>query len=357
MSGNRNPFDVPPGAVAKVSIIDSTMRLGGLDVSWLCKPAVKGFEKFPVLPTWSFLVESPSGKKALFDLGVHKDLTKYVPSIQDNITQYGWDINAQEHVADIIKRYGVDPKEIDSVIWSHSHFDHIGDTSTFPSTTELVVGPGFKEFAMPGYPTKEDAPVTEADLGGREVREISFSQQDLKAGAFPAYDFFGDGSFYLLDAPGHCLGHMAGLARTSKAGQGSADDADTFIMMGGDLTRHGGEVRPSQYLPLPEELPSELGGVSGAVLREWNVARGRRVDQPFLEPALFMDEKLSGQTIARTQVADADPNVWFVFAHDTALWDRVDLFPQQANAWKEKGWKEKTMWAFLRDFLPGLDDK
>lgn len=39
------------------------------------------------------------------------------------------------------------------------------------------------------------------------------------------HDFFGDGSFYLLDAPGHLLGHMMGLARTAQ---------DEYIVMGGD---------------------------------------------------------------------------------------------------------------------------
>lgn len=208
---------------------------------------------------------------------------------------------------------------------------------------------------MPGYPAREDAPVTEANLSGREVREISFSQNGLKAGDFPAYDFFGDGSFYLLDTPGHCIGHIAGLARTSKAGEGS--DSDTFIFMGGDLTHHGGELRPSQYLPLADKLPSELGGKSGSDFQQLNVKRGRRPDQTFVDPKLFVDEKQSDQTIARTQVADADPNVWFVFAHDTALLEGVDLFPKQVNRWKEKGYKEKTLWHFLGDFVVAIDGK
>lgn len=117
MSKTRPSFDVPPGAVAKVSIIDSTLRLSGLATEYLCKPAVDGFDVFPAMPTWSFLIESPSGKKALFDLGVHLDLSKYIPRVQKNIEKNGWKVETKEHVADIIKRHGVDPKEIDSVIW------------------------------------------------------------------------------------------------------------------------------------------------------------------------------------------------------------------------------------------------
>lgn len=43
-----------------------------------------------------------------------------------------------------------------------------------------------------------------SDIGyirGRNVREITFDGQ-LKVGQYRAHDFFGDGSFYLLDVPG-----------------------------------------------------------------------------------------------------------------------------------------------------------
>lgn len=117
MSNSRPSFDVPPGAVAKVSIIDSTLRLSGLATKLLCKPDVEGFDEFPTLPTWSFLVESPSGKKALFDLGVHVDLSRYTPNTQKRIKENGWKVETKEPVADIIKRHGADTKEINSIIW------------------------------------------------------------------------------------------------------------------------------------------------------------------------------------------------------------------------------------------------
>lgn len=117
MSSTKSPFNVPSGAVARVSIIDSTLRLGGMAASDLCKPPIEGWEEFPTIPTWSFLVESPTGRRALFDLGAHTDLNKYVPRTQDNIKKRGWNPQVKEHVADIIKRHGIDPKEINSVIW------------------------------------------------------------------------------------------------------------------------------------------------------------------------------------------------------------------------------------------------
>lgn len=42
---------------------------------------------------------------------------------------------------------------------------------------------------------------------GRNLREIDFEGAgSLRIGKFPAVDFFGDGSFYLLDSPGHAIG-------------------------------------------------------------------------------------------------------------------------------------------------------
>ena len=65
-----------------------------------------------------------------------------------------------------------------------------------------MVGPGFKDHLMPGYPAKDDSPILESDYEGRAVNEIDFQDTGLRLGQFRAMDFFGDGSFYLLDSPG-----------------------------------------------------------------------------------------------------------------------------------------------------------
>lgn len=187
---------------------------------------------------------------------------------------------------------------------------------------------------------------------GREVREIDFEGPNtLRIGQLRAVDFFGDGSFYLLDTPGHTIGHLAGLARTTP---------DTFILMGGDLCHHSGEIRPSKYIPLPEQVRMDAfaqfrGGVCpGAALESLQTTRSRSVDQPFFDPSMGFDIPLAIETIKKTQEADADNHVLFIYAHDTFIRGRIDLFPKKANDWKEKGVKEELFWAFLRDFAPAL---
>jgi hypothetical protein len=46
---------------------------------------------------------------------------------------------------------------------SHYHFDHIGNMSTFPASTKIVVGPGFKDNLLPGYPADPKSVLLESD--------------------------------------------------------------------------------------------------------------------------------------------------------------------------------------------------
>ncbi|KAF4997924.1 hypothetical protein FGRMN_3515 [Fusarium graminum] len=357
----RPLFEVPSGEPAKVSIIDSSLRMSNLPLSLLMKPLMQGMDMMPTATTWSFLVESPSGKRALFDLGVPKDpLHNFSPMWVKTITEANLGLDVPKNVADILKDNGMQPSEIDTVIWSHHHFDHLGDVTTFPGSTELVVGPGFKKAFCPGYPADPDSPVREVDFEGRKFREIDFEEAPLRIGPFRAFDFFGDGSFYLLDTPGHAIGHLSGLVRTTTG-------PDTFIFMGGDLCHHGGELRPSQYvpypqnlsehLPLPESLRLRLSRCPGSVFDDLNTKRGRKAGETFFEPAIGDDIDQALQTVKEAQKADAQDNIFFVFAHDMSVFGVIDTFPKPANDWKAKGWREETFWKFLGDFETAISTK
>ncbi|EED24351.1 hypothetical protein TSTA_077180 [Talaromyces stipitatus ATCC 10500] len=350
-------FDGPAGAAAKVSIIDSGFRLSGLPTSMLLTPSVEYYEKLPELGSWSFLVESSKGRKVLFDLGGPSDISLFPPQVAEAVEKADAKIEVTRTVADILIENGIEPAHIDSVILSHGHWDHVGDITVFPSTTELVVGPGFKEVYYPGYPTKPDVELSERYFEGRNVREIDFSSGNkscIKYGAFRAIDFFGDGSFFLLDTPGHAVGHIAGLARTTTS-------PDTFIFMGGDVCHHGGEIRPSPYLPIPSQVRSfhssslnshHTSYLDGDLYREWNIQRGRKPNDTFFDPILAVDISQAIQSIKEVQEADAQDNVFFVFAHDMQICGVVDFFPESANNWKSKEWKGKALWSFLGDFTP-----
>lgn len=88
----------------------------------------------------------------------------------------------------------------------------------------------------------------------------------------------------------------------------------------------------------------------GAVYEDLQISRHRDPDEPFFEPATGLDIPQAIETIKKAQHADQDENVWLIYAHDPSLSGVVDLFPLYANGWKEKNWREQTLWAFLRDF-------
>ncbi|KAK6866342.1 hypothetical protein PG995_002870 [Apiospora arundinis] len=355
-------WDIPSGATAKVSIIDSTARMSGLPAATFFKTPFEGFDHLDTAPTWCLLVENEkSGRKVVFDLGVPKDLSTFAPVYVKMIDESGMreGFKAEKDVAQILQDNGVAPSEVSSIIWSHQHPDHIGDPNTFPKTTEIVVGQGFTKAYCPGYPANPESPVCEAYFADRTLREINY-ESDLKIGGLRAFDFFGDGSFYLLDTPGHTSGHLSALARTTH-GSGDGED-DTFILMGGDVCHHGGELRPSPHRPLPPNVdegplypvPASLRGFCpGSLLfGALQKSHGRHpTEQPFSDPGdLEEDHAASMATIREVQIPDAMDNVFFVFAHDATLMDVVEVFPAPANDWKAKGWAEKSHWTFLKNF-------
>ncbi|KAH7323593.1 beta-lactamase-like protein [Rhexocercosporidium sp. MPI-PUGE-AT-0058] len=337
----------------KVRIIDTTSQIDGIPLEPFVTPQIKGFTHLSC-PAFSFLIEHPSKRSLLFDLGVRKDTENLAPRIVDRIKKGGWSVTVKQGVREILETNGVDGKSIEGIIWSHWHWDHTGDPSTFDSHTALIVGPGFKESFTPGYPANKDCPIRESDYEGRELREIAFNR-DLKIGKFKAFDYFGDGSFYLLDSPGHAIGHMCGLARVTS-------NPASFIFMGGDACHHGGEFRPSQYLPIPESIspnPLDLksktpcpGSLFDDLYRDGDRMKPfYAIANPGDGSGVAHDVDEAAATISKVIEADAQDEVLVVMAHDETLLDVVDFFPKYVNDFKSKGWVEESRWLFLKDFV------
>jgi hypothetical protein len=78
-----------------------------------------GMYTMPDIPAWSFLVESSTGRKALFDLGVPPNWQEFSPWVLDfvNSDGWGWKISSTKHVADILRDGGIDPACISDIIW------------------------------------------------------------------------------------------------------------------------------------------------------------------------------------------------------------------------------------------------
>lgn len=328
---------------------------------------MKGFPGIHV-PIYCFLV-SHGDRHILFDLGVRRDWENYAPKTVDLIRRTT-KVHTEKNVSEILdsaedwpdQEPAVRSKHIEAVVWSHHHFDHIGDISTFPKSTDLVLGPGIKSLCWPAYPTNPDSLVLDADIADRNVKEIDFSVGSAghcKIGRFDAFDYFGDGSFYLLDAPGHSVGHLCALARVTSAVTGNSDD-DSFVFMGADACHHPGVLRPTEYLPLPENItPSPLKRYPhtcpGDVLQHLQLHESPA--EPFftVSPILFPDHAVALETVRKIEELDAADNIFIILAHDESIKDSLDLFPARINAWKASGLRTQTRWLFCKDFENALD--
>ncbi|KAJ5363635.1 N-acyl homoserine lactonase AttM [Penicillium cataractarum] len=337
-----------------VRIIDTTSRI--IVPNDFTESTIKGAE-FLDCPAFSFLIEHPSGRRLLFDLGLRPDYQNLPPIIQKYFSENDAKVSVEKGVSQLLAEDGVDPSSIEGIIWSHWHYDHVGDPSTFPSNTALIVGPGFRETFVPGYPSNPGSPILESDYTGRELKEVDFANDENRTtvGNFNAIDYFGDRSFYILDAPGHTIGHLCALARTTA-------DPESFILMGADACHHSAEMRPSRWLPLPSKIsphplePDSPGPCPGSIFE--HMLRNGDSKIPIYgqkRPGMiFSNPDIAEETIEKLQEADAKGNIFVVIAHDSHLKGTVDFFPKYANDFLRQGWDVKTKWKFLSDFKQAL---
>lgn len=340
----------------RVRIIDTTSYIHDLPAAAFLTPEFPGLSKLSG-PSFSFLIEHPSSRCLLFDLGIRKDWQNLPPVITQRIETMKCQVDVQKGVREQLEEHGVDAKNIEGIIWSHWHWDHTGNPGTFEKSTALIVGPGFTKTFIPGYPTNGDGRVLESDYEGRELREIAFDQ-GLKIGSFDAFDYFGDGSFYLLDSPGHAIGHMCGLARVTSS-------PNSFILMGGDICHHVGQFRPSSKHPLPSIISPNPFNQKGLTACPGEIFEHLLPDNDISKPLYRVARTWNGIQVATdadsaeasiTKLQDMDglDEVLVVIAHDSSLLDVVDFFPKYSDNFLKKGWAKNGRWLFLKDFAEAV---
>ncbi|KAK0466689.1 beta-lactamase-like protein [Armillaria novae-zelandiae] len=314
--------------------------------AYFLEPVLPGYEGMTP-PIYAFFIEhKASGKRLMFDLGLRKDEENLAPAIQQVLELWksnGFGMTAETDVFERLRGGGVDPASVNTVIWSHSHLDHTGDMSKFPSTTELVVGPGMD---LRAFPTTPESPLLETDFvphhRGRKVTELALEDFTLNIGEYEALDYFSDGSLYILNSPGHQPGHIAALARVTPT---------TFVLLGGDSCHHPGQFRPSadlyRHFPCPGRILESLGdaSLSSRTIPLLTVPSGQ---------SAYADREISHKTITKLGKLDASPDILVLIAHDATAPGIIEEFPESVNDWKEKGWKEKLIWAFLEKDSPAF---
>jgi glyoxylase-like metal-dependent hydrolase (beta-lactamase superfamily II) len=304
-------------------------------------------------PDYVFLIEhTATENKYIFDLGMRKDLENLPPFLLENaLPSFKCEPKSP---ADILNEHGSaeqQPEKIKAVIFSHMHFDHVGDGAKAGfEEAEMWVGPTCCTYARPGYPVDQKAPTLSETLpvdGSRKIVESyvpddmlreagdkragqvmegmvkgKYAAVDLKKqewiglGAFDrAYDVFGDGSAYLIDAPGHSAGHQMMLVRTTS---GSAKSENTFVLLAGDCFHHTDLLKDPRRTARP----------------------------PYSKSSMHGDPEQSIDTIYRTREFARQTNIWVIGAHDTTVGEGPRPGEKEIqglveiNGWYEKGWKK-----------------
>jgi len=296
----------------------------------------------------------------LFDLGMMKSWKEKLPQLLSQVQSVGAVIDIPADVPDILNAASFPLSSIDCAIWSHYHPDHTGDLTLFPTSISLVVGPGFKSRALtyPGKPINPNAQTLHEAFEGRELIELDFnsSASTLKVAGLRTIDWFEDGSFYLLEAPGHTADHILALARTSP---------DKFVLLAGDGAHHCGEFRPAPLVPLPDTIsPSPLEPLMSTSVCPCSLFERIHPNPesfrttPFYEASAPMveDPVTHRSTLDAIKTFDASPDVLVILTHDASLLDVIEFFPKADLAGWEKRPSKKDVgqWRFLSDFSKGV---
>lgn len=282
-------------AYVKVSAIDAG-QLTLQEKYFVTDPAP---EAKTTVPSLSFLIQH-GNKKIVFDGGLRHSPEDYKKPIADRIRGSLLPYIVKTDVAEFLRSKGCDPHEISTIILSHVHYDHVGRPESFPNA-KYFVGAGSTKTMHEGSPGYEIS-LFESDLfEHHEVVElppsstsdITICDQSIVSkdpnhhwrplGHFPAVlDFFGDGSLWVVDAPGHMEEHINLLARTGPC---------RWIYLGGDSCHD----------------PRILSGEKG--IAEYNDVHG-------VKKCAHSNKTLADETVARMRQLLGVEGFEVILAHD-----------------------------------------
>ena len=249
----------------------------------------------------------------LFDLGLRRSASRYMP-VQQVHLESRQPYRLEPGVATQLVEGGLEPENIDAVFLSHVHYDHHGDPEDFYDSA-FVVGHGALNVLEHGLPGKGSHQHFQKDLlplertielsspdsrvdsnvAKTETQPLSAGSEWAPLGPFPAtLDFFGDGSVYIIDTPGHLPGHMNLLCRIGP---------EKWVCLAGDA------FHDKRLLTGEKDIGTwEGGGV---------------------ELCIHIDKEKARQSIERLRTLGEVKGVEIIAAHDVGWWEenKAKFFP------------------------------
>ena len=163
------------------------------------------------------LIDHPQHGICLFDTGysmAFHQATKYFPEkFYALLTPV--QIEPEHTAASQWQKLGIRPQDVNYVILSHFHADHVSGVSDFPKARIVCIGDAFESLKTKGRLQRLHAgfllSLFPSDFSQRCLSlDLKEFQQGLvpALSEFEAFDLFKDESLYLINLPGHSQGHM-----------------------------------------------------------------------------------------------------------------------------------------------------
>jgi N-acyl homoserine lactone hydrolase len=173
------------------------MRVRGFCCGWLemDRSGLISGDQGPLrVPIPAYLIEH-SGSRIVFDAGLPPELRDGDSELSKELAPYfGCDLPPGTNLAERLRSCGVDPSDVDMVVVSHMHFDHVGGSSLVPEA-ELIVQRAEWEAAA-------------ADVA-REQYVTVVDDARPRCLVDGEWDIFGDGRVVVTSTVGHTAGHQS----------------------------------------------------------------------------------------------------------------------------------------------------
>jgi len=177
-----------------------TLRVRALTCGWLEGPLglfLDGEHGTMRVPVPAFLIEHPRGR-VLFDAGLHPDARRDPAArLGAGAAFYTVELGDDEHVGGRLAALDIDPADVDLLIVSHLHFDHMGGAALLPNA-RLVV-------QEPEWHAGRDADLTAQNFFQPLDYDLGHAVTTVRG----EHDVFGDGRVVCVPTYGHTPGHQS----------------------------------------------------------------------------------------------------------------------------------------------------
>ena len=111
----------------------------------------------------------------------------------------------QDQISHLLKAKGIKPEEINYVLLSHLHPDHLGGASFFPNANFILTQEVYDVYKKPRLKDLIFKEFLPSDFEER-LTVIKANQQNANFKYHPTIDLFGDGSILVVSIDGHAKG-------------------------------------------------------------------------------------------------------------------------------------------------------